>query len=124
MGLRHSVGAGHNDDVANFKHLNMFSEIERQGNVLAELCRLNGARRLDAFGSMTRPEFNPDRSDLDFLVEFDDMPPHQHADAYFNLKEGLESLFGRRVDLINVNSITNPFFRARVVAERRVVYER
>lgn len=89
---------------------------------VAELCVRSGARRLDAFGSITRTDFDPQHSDLDFLVEFDDATPAAYAQAYFSLKEGLEALFGRPVDLLTPSNLTNPYFRRRVTAERETVY--
>lgn len=62
------------------------------------------------------------RSDLDFLVEFGDATPAAYAQAYFSLKEGLEALFGRPVDLVTPINLTNPYFRRRVTAERETVY--
>lgn len=91
---------------------------------VAILCERAGARSLDAFGSGARADFDPITSDLDFLVEFDELPPTAYADAFFTLKEGLESLFGRPVDLVTVSSLANPFFRARITAERQPVYAR
>ena len=93
-------------------------------NDVAALCRRSGALRLDAFGSVVRDDFDPVASDLDFLVEFDDVPPATYAQAYFSLKEGLESLFGRPVDLVMSSGLANPFFRERINAERRTVYAR
>ncbi len=86
------------------------------------MCRRSGARRLDAFGSITRADFDPLNSDLDFLVEFDNTAPAAYARSYFELKEGLEALFGRSVDLVTPSSLTNPYFRRRVTAERQTVY--
>ncbi len=91
---------------------------------VAALCKRAGARRLDVFGSAVRNDFDPATSDLDFLVEFDDVPPAQYAQAYFMLKEGLEQLFGRSVDLVTDSSLANPYFRARLTDERRSVYAR
>ena len=48
-------------------------------------------RRLDLFGSAVRPDFDDQRSDLDFVVAFDELPPVEYADAFFALKDGLES---------------------------------
>lgn len=89
---------------------------------IAELCRLAGARSLDLFGSAVREDFDPKRSDLDFVVEFDELPPVAYADAYFSLKEGLERLFARSVDLVTDRAIRNPYFRQRLAAERQRVY--
>jgi uncharacterized protein len=98
--------------------------IDLKRDEVAELCRRTGARRLDAFGSVLRQDFNPATSDLDFLVEFDDVSPIAYANAYFSLKEGLEALFSRPVDLVTNSSLTNPFFRARIAAEHKTVYAR
>jgi uncharacterized protein len=96
--------------------------IEEHLAELVELCRRAGARRLDVFGSLARGEFDPSASDLDFFVEFEDLPPARYADAFFSLKQDLEALFGRPVDLITEANLANPYFRARVEAERQAVY--
>jgi len=102
----------------------MATVIEQYHNEVAALCRRAGVRRLDAFGSVVRADFNPATSDLDFLVELDDMPPADYAQAYFSLKEGLEILFGLPVDLVTGSSLSNPYFRDRIAAERQNVYAR
>jgi predicted nucleotidyltransferase len=102
----------------------MTNLIDQRRREVAELCRRTGARRLEAFGSVTRADFDPVTSDFDFLVELDEMPPADYALAYFNLKEGLESLFGRPVDLVTDSSLANPYFRERIFAERQTVYAR
>ena len=98
--------------------------IERHRKQVAALCRRAGALRLDAFGSVLRPDFDEATSDLDFLVEFDPLPPARFADAFFVLKQDLESLFGRPVDLLTEATIDNPYLRRRIDAERQTVYAR
>ena len=100
--------------------MNLFLDQKRK-EVIA-LCRRAGARRLDAFGAVVRADFDPLRSDLDFLVAFDNTAPAVFAQAYFELKEGLESLFGRPVDLVTESSLANPYFRQRVISESQTVY--
>ena len=102
----------------------MTNVIDQHRDKVAALCRRTGARGLDAFGSAVRTDFDPQTSDLDFLVEFDDVSPAAYAQAYFALKEGLESLFGRPVDLVTGSSLANPYFRERITAERQTVYAR
>ncbi len=102
----------------------MTSIIDQHREEVAALCRRAGARRLDVFGSAIRDDFDPVTSDLDFLVEFDDLPPKAYADAYFTLKESLERLFGRPVDLITEASVENPYFLERINVERQPVYAR
>lgn len=95
--------------------------LDRQGDIAA-LCQRHHARRLDLFGSAVRADFSAERSDLDFLVSFDELPPVDAYDAYFSLKEGLEGLFSRSVDLVVERAISNPHFRARVATERQPVF--
>ena len=86
------------------------------------LCQSTGVRKLEAFGSVVRDDFNEETSDLDFLVELQDAPVIDYGRAYFNLKEGLEGLFGRSVDLLTIKSLVNPYLRKRVFEEKRAVY--
>lgn len=89
---------------------------------IAALCRRHRARRLDLFGSAVRGDFEPGRSDLDFLVSFDELPPVEAYDAYFSLKEGLERLFSRSVDLVVERAVRNPHLRARLASEQQPVF--
>ena len=102
----------------------MIDVIQQHREDVAALCRHAGARRLDVFGSAARDDFDPATSDIDFLVDFDDLPPQAYAQAYFTLKESLEQLFGRSVDLVTASSVENPYFRERIDAERKPVYAR
>ncbi len=90
--------------------------------VLSALCRRFHVHRLDQFGSAATGRFDPARSDLDFLVEFEPVEPAVYADAYFGLRESLISLFGRSVDLVTEASLANPYFRRRVLAERQTLF--
>jgi predicted nucleotidyltransferase len=102
----------------------MTNLIDQHRDEVAALCRKSGALRLDVFGSAIRDDFDPTTSDLDFLVDFDEVPPARYAQAYFSLKEGLEKLFGRPVDLVTGSSLANPYFRDRIASESRNVYAR
>lgn len=62
------------------------------------------------------------RSDVDFLVEFQPLPPGQRAEAYFGLLEDLQALLGRSVDLVVACAIQNPYFRQAVESSREVIY--
>jgi predicted nucleotidyltransferase len=100
----------------------MNSAVDSHRDEVAALCRRVGVRQLDLFGSAVHDDLDSESSDLDFLVEFEPLPPARYADAYFVLKEGLEALFGRSVDLVTPSSLANPFFRERIMAERRTLY--
>lgn len=86
------------------------------------LCRRYKVSRLELFGSATGPSFDPDRSDLDFLVTLGDLGPGQYARAWFGLLQGLEALFQRPTDLVSNQPFTNPYFQRTVDATRTLIY--
>jgi predicted nucleotidyltransferase len=85
------------------------------------LCRRFGVARLELFGSATTDAFDATRSDLDFLVDFDE-DPSGLFDRYFSLKAALEALYGRPVDLVTPGSLRNPYFIQAVNETRQLVY--
>jgi predicted nucleotidyltransferase len=87
-----------------------------------DLCRVLGVRRLDVFGSAVGDSFDVVSSDVDVLVEFDAGPGFDYFGSYFALKEGLERIFDRPVDLVSDSSIRNPYFRQRVMKTREQLY--
>ena len=89
---------------------------------LRALCERCHVSRLDLFGSATTGRFDPRRSDLDMVVVFADLPPGEYADAYFALKQGLEDLFKRDVDLVTAATLENPYFRREVEAHRQTLF--
>jgi predicted nucleotidyltransferase len=95
-------------------------DIEKYIPEIAELCRHLKISRLDVFGSATSDDFHAE-SDVDVLVRFE-----QDGDGlfnrYFDLKEGLERIFGRPVDVVVEDSLKNPYFRASVERSRKTVY--
>ena len=91
-------------------------------NELAKLCDRYGVSRLELFGSGLRPDFDIETSDLDLLVEFADSQPEGAFDRYFGLKEELERLFQRRVDLVEAGAIKNPYFRQAIERDKVLVY--
>lgn len=92
------------------------------GTRLVQLCHRCMVKRLDLFGSAATGDFDPDSSDLDFLVTFEEMRPAAYARAYFDLREGLVELFGRPVDLVTRAGLKNPHLMRRIEAERLSLY--
>ena len=97
--------------------------IESKNAELGELCRRFHVRRLDLFGSATGENFDPSRSDVDLLVEFESGDTIKALDQYFGLKEALEGLFGRPVDLVSASALKNPYVRKSIEETREVLYE-
>lgn len=102
----------------------MIAEISSRREELEELCRRFHVRRLDLFGSAAGDNFDAERSDLDFLVEFDRGAPGALSfDTFFGLKESLEALFGRSVDLVEPGAIRNPYLKASIEGSREPIFE-
>lgn len=96
--------------------------IESRARELRALCERHWVRRLSLFGSALREDFDPESSDLDFVVEFQPMTSQEHAEAYFEFIEALEELFGRRVDLVEAGVVRNPYLRREIEAGQETLY--
>jgi predicted nucleotidyltransferase len=97
--------------------------IEQKRDRIAGLCRRYGVLRLEVFGSAARgADFDPNTSDVDFLVSFDDAGGEPSFKKEIDFAEALKTLLGRPVDLVNPTSIANPFILASVNRAREVVY--
>jgi len=85
-----------------------------------KLCKILKVKRLDLFGPATGNYFNPE-SDIDVLVQFE-RDTDGLFERYFELKEKLEEILGRPVDVVVEDAIKNPYFRLEVERSRRNIY--
>ncbi len=84
-------------------------------------CEHHGVARLRIFGSALTDRFEPESSDVDFLVDF--LPEREDMfDDYFDLKLELERIVGRGVDLVDAGSIRNPFFKKSALGNAQELY--
>src|SRR5947208_7679107 len=78
---------------------------------IAEFCRKWGIRKLSFFGSVTRDDFDPQRSDVDVLVEYH----NPKRVTFFDLsraEQELATIFGRKVDLAdNIREVLWPYVK-------------
>ena len=100
----------------------MIQLIDDNQKALEDLCLRYRVRRLELFGSAAGQGFDPESSDLDFLVEFQHLRENEYADAYFGLLEDLKELFRREVDLIVESAVKNPYFRQGIDRSRTLLY--
>jgi predicted nucleotidyltransferase len=100
----------------------MNRSLEEKRAEVSVLCRRYRVRKLAVFGSALRAEFEPGRSDVDLLAEFEPMPPAEHARAYLDLAAALEHLLGARVDLTEVSAIRNPYIRREILETQQAIY--
>lgn len=97
--------------------------VEKNRNNLIELCNQYKVRELYVFGSVITDKFNKN-SDIDLLVQFENIDILKYFDNYMDFKEKLENLLGRPVDLLENQAIRNPIFRMVVDRNKQLVYER
>jgi predicted nucleotidyltransferase len=95
--------------------------IEEQKDVIAKICVQLRVKRLDLVGSAARADFQPERSDIDVLVEFEGV--ERLFDRYFELKVRLEEELGRQVDVIQDSAVRNPYVRESLEQDRVRIYE-
>jgi len=92
-------------------------------NEIAALCIRHRVVRLQLFGSGAKQTSERDISDLDFLVDFQTpISPAEHADCFFGLHADLEQLFGRPVDLVEPQTIRNPYLLESINKSRVPIY--
>ena len=101
----------------------MIPLIANHADELAELCRRHHVKRLDVFGSAAVGDFNPEKSDIDFLVEFNESYITSLYQTRRDLTQDLESLFNRSVDLVIFDNVYNPYFRKSVENTREPIFE-
>lgn len=89
---------------------------------LKKICAAFRVKRLSSFGSVNTDRFGPD-SDIDLLVRFDPSDCSDPFDRYFGLREQLEDLFGRPVELVFEKKFNNPYFLEAVNETKRLIYE-
>ncbi len=93
--------------------------IEAKKPEIIALCRQYGVIRLDLFGSATGPGWDPDLSDFDFIIEFDDYGAGI-ARRFVGFGDDLEALLGRKVDLVSERAM-RPRFRRSAEKSREMV---
>ena len=95
--------------------------IENNIQKIIALCQRHKVNKLFVFGSILTNRFN-DQSDVDLVVDFDNVDLEDYADNYFDLKAGLEELLNRSVDLLENKAIRNPILRKNIDHSKQLIY--
>ncbi|MFW6255878.1 MAG: nucleotidyltransferase family protein [Candidatus Sumerlaeota bacterium] len=102
---------------------NMVNLVESKISEIREACKSFGVEELEIFGSArSGKDFDPSNSDVDFLVRFLPREGGTSPDDYFGLKEKLEELIGRPIDLVMVKAIQNKYFLESIQDDREMIY--
>ena len=97
--------------------------VDLHKNTIFELCEKHEVKELYLFGSVLTEKFN-ESSDVDMLIQFNPIDLTKYFDNYMDLKEQLEDILKRPVDLVENQAIKNPIFRKIVDREKKLLYER
>ncbi|MCK5705093.1 MAG: nucleotidyltransferase domain-containing protein [Cyclobacteriaceae bacterium] len=88
-----------------------------------ELCKKYHVAELYVFGSVLTNNFKAD-SDIDFLVRYEGVEPLEYFDNYMDFKEGLEILFSRKIDLVEMQTVKNPILKRSIDRNKIILYGR
>ena len=102
----------------------MIPLITQHTDELAEICRRHHVKRLEVFGSAATGDFNPDTSDIDFLINNQTFLACEKVDAYFRLLDDLPRIFDRRDDLVVARAFQNRYFRRNIDKSNVAFYQR
>jgi predicted nucleotidyltransferase len=97
--------------------------IDKNIDSIIKLCDKHKVKELYIFGSALTDKFK-ESSDIDLLIQFDQIELLDYFDNYMDFKEELEKLLKRPIDLVENQAIRNPIFRIIVDREKKLVYER
>ena len=92
--------------------------IENNIHKIIDLCKKH---KLFVFGSILTNRFN-DKSDVDLVVDFNKKEVEDYFDNYFDFKYSLEELLGREIDLLEEQTIKNPYLKKNVDATKTLIY--
>lgn len=99
----------------------MIALIEDNREAIAALCEQYGVRRLSVFGSAAKGTFDPERSDIDVLVDFLDYGPGI-GKRFMRLIAALEDVLEQTLDVTTM-PIKDDAFREEVERTEVVLYE-
>lgn len=100
------------------------SPIAEHVEAIRALCREFGVKRLEVFGSVCTDDFDPDLSDVDFLVQYpEDYDFGPWVSRFFDLQEALTELLERHVDLVMTGALRNKWFRREAEKTRTAIYD-
>ena len=95
--------------------------IENHNNDIFNLCKTHKVKSLYAFGSVLTDKFNSE-SDVDLIVDFENLDVLDYGDNYYNLKFSLENILKRSIDLLEEKAIKNPYFRKSLNQNKVLIY--
>ena len=98
----------------------MPTRIKLSNEKIKDFCHRWKIKEMSLFGSALRDDFSPE-SDIDILVSFFEDARWSLFD-WVDMIEELKGITGREVDLVERESLRNPFRRRTILANKEVIY--
>ena len=95
--------------------------IDQHSEQLQKLCNDHMVDQMFVFGSVLTEDFN-DNSDIDFLVKFGKVDPYSYFENLLDLKENLESVLFRKVDILEMQAVKNPYLKKSIDNNKLLIY--
>ncbi len=95
--------------------------IEQHKSEIEQLCNNYNVEKMYVFGSILNQNFTKD-SDVDLVVKFKSFDLSLYFENYFKLKEKLELILKRKVDLIEEQTLKNPFLIQSINKSKKMIY--
>lgn len=103
--------------------MNLKDSIRTKSKDFTTLCRLYNVKNLYAFGSATTDRFDENTSDIDLLIEIDEIDPLERGEKLLAIWDKLEEFFQRKVDLLTQTSVKNPVLKKNIDATKVLIYD-
>lgn len=101
----------------------MDSTIAQHIEEIRDVCSRFKVKELFLFGSAAKGQTN-EKSDVDFLVTFDDVALEEYADNFFGLMYALQEVIQKNVDLVVSSSLTNPYLIESINETKILLYDK
>jgi hypothetical protein len=95
-------------ELVAYRLINGLGVVNRVLPKLREICSVYQVKSLELFGSAVKGPFSA-HSDIDLLISFEPIPLEDYFENYINFKNSLEKLFERKVDLLEKQTLKNPY---------------
>ena len=95
--------------------------LELNKQEIAKLCQTHKVKSLYAFGAVLTEKFG-NESDIDLLVDFDNVAEQEYTDNYFDFKFSMENVLKRNIDLVEEKTVQTPQFKKTLNKQKMLVF--
>lgn len=108
-------------ELASYQLINGLGLVNKVLPQLRKICSTYYVKKLELFGSAVKGPFS-NTSDVDFLVRFKAIPLEDYFENYINFKMSLERILQRKVDLLEEQTLKNPYLIKSINKDKVAIY--